>query len=819
MLFSYIKIALRRLAANRLHAAINTLGLAMGMISCLVIYIFVNYQLNFDHFHTDAKRTYRVVEHSKKANGVQHWGTTAYPLAEAIRQDFPEVTVTQAVGPLHQVVSAARGPGSVIRFEENNFLFVDSNYLKMFDFKGEFGDALWLSGNAQTAFSAPNAVILTQKLADRYFPENRGDYKNLVGKSLMLNNKETLVVTGVVKNPPHNTNLMFDILVNYAFFKKNDPYRAQNWSGNYQGSTYLTLPLQTDKSAFEAKLATLKKKYMHIEDDKRISYLLQPLRDIHTNTLYEDVSGSYPVSRQTLWGLSSLAVFLIMIASFNFINLTTAQASQRSKEVGVRKAVGSTQSQLFTQFIGETFIITLVAGGISFLVLPQILHWLNRSLTLLSLDLHIQPVIWLLGLLLIVLLAVLAGFYPALILSRFKPIKALKNKAEANGQRFSLRQGLIVVQFGITYFLMIGMMVASRQMQFFNSKSLGFEKNAVLTVKAPEGAPWDKLQVYRQQLLENPAVEDVSLSSGAPATTNYYGTNFRLKSEEQTMDRQAEMKIVDLPYQSLFSLKMISGNWFSTSNLQPKNTRFNGFVINEKMVKALGLTPQQAIGQVLTISEGEAPVIGVIKDFHNMSLQEAITPVVMMCGGPGSYEQIQIKVRAGANERLDISGTIGRIEQNWKQVFPDDIFQYSFLNDALAKSYLVEQFVYDAFRIFAAISIVIACLGLFGLITFAAAQRTKEIGVRKVLGASVGSIVSLLSKDFLQLILLAVLLSSPFSWYMMQRWLGNFEYRIGIEWWIFVIAALASVGLALLTISYQSVKSALMNPVKSLKSE
>jgi putative ABC transport system permease protein len=308
MLKNYLKIALRRLMADRIHTGINVLGLALGMTSCLVIYIFVRYEISFDSFHSQSENTYRVVEHSRQADGVQHWPTTAYPLAEAIRQDMPGVQVTQTAGPLTRIISSENSKGSISRFEENRLMFADQYYLQTFDFGKAVPGGIWLAGNAKTAFEQTNAVVLTQKLADRYFAEFVGNYDKLIGKTLTLNNTDPLVVSGIIRNPPHNTNLLFEMLVNYQFFKNNNRYQAGNWSGNYEGTTYVTLPAGTDPKALERQLAALKKKYMKAEDNQRVSYFLQPLADIHTNTLYEDFLGGYHVSRQMLWVLGSLAV-------------------------------------------------------------------------------------------------------------------------------------------------------------------------------------------------------------------------------------------------------------------------------------------------------------------------------------------------------------------------------------------------------------------------------------------------------------------------------------------------------------------------------
>ncbi|MHA4741851.1 ABC transporter permease [Dyadobacter sp. MSC1_007] len=819
MLINYLKISFRRLWTDKTSSTINILGLALGMTCCLVIYMFVRYELGFDSFHSASGRTYRIVEHSKKSDGVQHWPTTAYPLAEAIRQNIPGVKVTQTAGPLARIISSTDSKGTVHRFEESRLMFTDNQYLRTFDFQNIYPKGIWLAGNAETAFSQTNSVVLTQKLAERYFAEYTGNFEQVVGKTLVLNNSDPLVVSAVIRNPPGNTNLLFDMLVNYQFFKNNNQYRANNWSGNYLGTTFVTLADGMDPKTFERQLASMKKKYMTKDDDNRISYFLQPLTEIHTEPLYEDFLGGYLVSRNILWGLTSLGAFLILIASFNFINLTTARALRRSKEVGVRKVVGSTQAQLFFQFIGETLMVASLAGIVALLTMGFVLKWLNSSLTIINLDLSPDMHVWLFSSAMVLIVAVSAGFYPAVVISRFRPVQALKNTVSTRRSGITLRQGLIVGQFCITYGLLVGTFVASGQMNLFQNMDLGFTKDAVITINGPRNQVISKMSAFRQQLLQNPSVREVSFSSGAPITNNHYGTNFRLKSEDKSMDRQAEMKVVDLKYESLFGLKLIAGKWLDQSNMLEDGSGFNGFVVNETMVKMLGLTPETAINKMITISEGEAPIIGVVKDFNNVSLQQAIMPCVMMCWNSDFYEQIHVAMHMTNGAWVNVGPTLKSIEKTWKSIFPQDVYEYSFLNESLAKGYMVEQLVFDAFRIFAGISIFISCLGLFGLATFAAQQRTKEIGVRKVLGASVASIMSLLFSDFLKLVLVAIVIASPIAWYAMENWLQDFAYRIEMQWWIFVVAGLLAIGIALFTVSFQTLKAALMNPVKSLKTE
>ncbi|MCF0059236.1 ABC transporter permease [Dyadobacter sp. CY356] len=817
MILNYFKTARRNLWKNKTNTVINVFGLALGITCCLGIYVFVNYQLSFDNFHTNADRTYRIVEHSKKADGIQHWPTTAYPLAEALRREFPNVSVTQTAGPDKRIISTKDEKGEIRRFEEKRVMFADMNYLRLFDFKNAFEKGLWLSGNVNTAFSQPNSVILTEQMAERYFGSFSNNYDQLLGKIIKLNNIDLLIVSGIIRNPPTNTNLPFDILINYDFFKANNPYQANNWSGNYQGTTYVALPSGMDPAKFEKAIDKIKSKYLNAEDNRRISYFLQPLSDIHTNSLYSGEPGTYVLGKEVLWGLSSLAVFLILIASVNFINLSTAQAMQRQKEIGVRKAIGSTRYQLFFQFMSETFLLAILSGFLSVNGLYFLLWIVNQKLSFIDLNLTPNIQTWFFGTGLIGIITLLAGSYPALVLSGFKPAMAIKNNVQRKSNGISLRQGLIVFQFGITYCLLVATWISSDQMSFFQRKGLGFTKDEVLTINAPRNKKLGELETFRQELLQYPDVKEVSLASGAPLTKNWYGTDFRLKSEPLSMSRQAEMKTTDENYQNLFNLQLLAGQWFSTSNIVPDSIRVNGFVINETMAKMLNLTPEKAIGERLVINEGEAPIIGVVKDFHNASLQQAIQPCVFMY--PNAPEQIHVKLLAANGQPSNLSQTLGHLEQTWKQSFPDDVYQFTFLNESLAKNYFVEQLVFDAFKTFAAISIFISCLGLFGLITLTAAQRTKEIGVRKVLGASVSSVVGMLAGDFVKLVLCAIVLALPISWWAMHQWLQGFAYKTDINGWVFVLSGIFAIAIALLTVSFQSIKAALMDPVKSLKSE
>jgi len=823
MFKNYLTIAVRNLWKRKLYTLINMSGLVLGITCSLVIYVFISYELGFDHFHSKPGNIYRVVEDHTTADATQHWNTTAYPLAAAMRNDFPELEVTQTAGPLHFVVSAGQNE-ALHRFDEDKVLFTDAHFFNLFDFKKLYADNndMWVAGDAKAAFINPSSVILTAGAAARYFPATT-QMASLVGKSITIDNgdlKKGLTITGIIQNMPGNSSLQFTMLVNYEIFRENFKYQAGNWSGNYQGNTFVMLPGNTPPSAIEARLPGFKRKYLNPQDDKIIRYFLQPLNNIHTDGFYGETPGSYITSKTTLWALAGLGAFLILIASFNFINLSTALSIQRSKEVGIRKVVGGTRTQLFTQFMTEMVLITFLSLLIALALLYGLLSLINQNFGIINLQLHAGQNIFVFGFVLVVVLSLLAGCYPALVLSGFKPIYVLKNKFTKAKSGFSFRQGLIVLQFSIAFFLLVCTAVVIMQVNYFMHKDLGFAKDAVITINIPSQDA-GKLEVLRQQLLRNPNVQQLSYASGAPTSTSgHYGTNFRLREEPVSMMRGAEMKVVDLHYSNLYNLQMLAGRWLNAADTIPEpQDGINGFVVNEALVKMLGLTPATALGKNIIINEGEAPVIGVVKDFNNNALQEGIAPCLLFYRGVDFFGEAGIQLRADGGNTSTMSQTLAFIENTWKQFFPESIYKYSFLDDALAKSYLVESMTAKAFRLFAGIAIFISCLGLLGLVVFAAAQRQREIGVRKVLGATVTSIVMLLSKDFLKPVLAAICLASPAAWFASHAWLQGFAYRINISWWLFVVAGAAIIIIALVTMGIRAVKAAVANPVKSLRSE
>ncbi|MEM6697994.1 MAG: FtsX-like permease family protein [Bacteroidota bacterium] len=815
MFKNHIKVAFRHLLKDKLLSGINILSLSIGLTGALVCYLILQHQLNFDDFHSESEEIYRINQLTHRNGSVHHWSTICYPLPAALRADFSAIKTTQTAGPFSRTLSVENAIGETIRFQENQVLFVDEYYLSFFDFEHYFpaGQDIWLAGDQATAFKNPSSVIVTEAIAKKYFGESVNNYQDVIGKAMFLNNKNALTVTGVLRNPPNNTNLSFGLLVPYEFFRVNNSYRSSNWSGNYSGTAFVSLPNNVSLNNFEETLNEWKKKYLTPEDVKRIEYRLQPLSDIHTNNLYAATPGSYTVNSTLLWGLAGMAAFLLFIGVVNFVNLSTAQMTKRTKEVSINKILGSSKTQLRLQFLSETLMMSGVALLVSIAATHLVVNSFNNSFSLANINLHFSSEAYVFGTGLTLLTSLLSGIYPSILHSNAALLKGLKSQVpQVSLGGFGLRQALIVFQFSIVFLLLTGTILAKNQMDLFLKRDVGFEKENIVTINIPDGN-LEALERFRTQILEHPNIEDMSYATGIPMTDDFaYGTDIRFPQESAESRRSAEMKVVDLHYLEMYDLKLKAGRWLDKSNVQPY---FNAFVVNEKLVKEMGMTPEEAIGKEIVINEGQAPIIGVVEDFNNNSLKEAVTPCLLFYWNTGFLREAGLKI----SSMQDLSGTLSQVQSIWKANFPKAIFDYQFVDQSIASYYQLENFIYQTFRIFAIISILIGCIGLYGIMTFITATRIKEIGVRKVLGASVSSIVGLLSKDFLKLILLAFILAAPIAYYFMSQWLANYTYSVPIHWWLFAVAGVLAIGIALLTVSFQSVKAALANPVASLKNE
>lgn len=788
MFKNYFKTAWRAIRRHRAYSLINVLGLTLGIASCLIIFLVVKNELGYDDFNRKADRTYRVT-----LNALDFNSNVSLAVAPAMRTDFPELEqITQVYFQQSALVKVNQ-----TRYNEKRFAFADEHLPAVFDYR-------WLAGDPKTALSAPNAVVLTESIAKKYFGK-----KDAIGQVINLNNEFDLKVTGIIKDPPGNTHLPFLFLVSFETIKKDLGNSMTNfWSIPGGSYVYVVIPENFSIYQLEKKIPAFLEKNWGKDIAKDAKLPLQPLRDIHFDQRYIN-NIITPTSKQSYWALAGVALFIIITACINFINLATAQSIRRAKEVGVRKVLGANRPQLIKQFLGETAVLVLLAlilGIIATAIfLPQAEKWLDIKVDIWQLS--EPPAIALIAALTLAVI-LLAGLYPAFVQSAFTPVQSIKSTKNISSGKLTLRKTLVVVQFAISQMLIVGTLVVAYQMDYFQNQDLGFNKDAVLSFSVPDGS---KREVLRQQLLANPGVKALSFSSGAPVYNNNFTT---VSSIENGLlkDDVTEVKFIDEQYSDMFQLKMLAGDKIGKAN--EKDTTPN-VVVNETLIHKLSIQdPRQAIGKHITLNgDQHATIKGVVQDFQSETKHKKRRACVLVYDRDNFYA-VSVKIQPQG-----LRQTISNIDKTWSGLFPDNLFEYEFLDDHIASLYRQEQKEYTAFKLFSCIAIIIGCLGLYGLVAFAAAQRTKEVGIRKVLGASLSNIVLLFSKEFVLLILIAFIIAAPLAYYTMHKWLENFAYHIDVHAGIFITAIMTSLIIAACTIAYQAVKAAIANPVKSLRTD
>jgi putative ABC transport system permease protein len=802
MIKNYLKTAFRSLWREKGSTFINITGLTLGITSSLILFLIITHYISFDNFHTKRDRIYRVVHHSKGNNGLDYSAGVPAVLPEAFKNDFTEaeevVFTSYRAGSL---ISIPQANGELKKFNENNGLvFTQPTFFKIFDRK-------ILMGDAQKGLDEPNEAIISEKSANLYFGK-----EDVIGETVIHNNIE-YKITAVMEDFPSNTDFPFGLMLSYATIKKELDDHGWNsvWSDE---QCYFLLKEGENIDKLEARVPEFVKKYYGDDNEDEFAYTFQPLKDLHFDDRYSNYT--YNVTPRTvLVSLAVIAVFLIITACINFINLTTAEAIKRSKEVGIRKSLGSSRAQLVFQFLGESSLVTLVAVILSVAGTQLALIYLNPFLDLsLALNLATDVRIWFFLIAIIVVVSGLSGLYPSFVVSAFRPALALKNMSGVkNSSGYNLRRGLVVMQFFISQFFIIGTIVLIQQMDFFDKKDLGFSKEAIVNISIPveekpayENEGVSKMRTLKNEILTISGVEKASLNNRPPSSGSVSGTGFKIEGKEENFGTQ--VKTIDDDYIDLFKMHLVAGQ-----NIVDMDTA-TGFLVNEKLVKTVGYASnQEIIGKEIKMWGKRLPVVGVIKDFHTVSLSDAIEPVILL-NRIRNYGNLSIKLNAA-----DMQGVIKQVQQKWEAAYPDFIFGYEFLDDEIKGFYEGERKMSTMITIFASLAIVIGCLGLFGLATFMANQKTKEIGVRKVLGASVESIVILFSKEFVKLIVIGFLLAAPASWYVMNGYLDQFQYKITIGPMIFVTGIGVTFLIAMLTVGFKSFKAATINPAQSLKSE
>lgn len=804
MLRNYFTIAFRSLLRNKSYTLINILGLALGITTCIVIFLIIRHELSYDKAFTKAERIYRIVRHSTDASGLTKSSITPYPLGPTLKSEFPDILSTQFHFGFESLMTIDEDKKRV-----QNVVFADTSFFDVFGFEV-------VSGNPKKDLAQPGKIYLTEEFA-KTLPKKDA-------KHLKLDNLLEFEIAGIVKQPKTPSHIAVNMVASRATLtpalaQKFLGFPFDQWGLNSAGFTYVVLPPNVTKENLESRFVPFIKKYYDAEDAARQSYHLQPLSDIHFNTDFDENPGSTSTSSTNLIVLAFIGVFILVIACVNFINLATALSVHRSREVGIRKTLGAKQGQLAFQYLGEAILLAACAGVLSLvasqITMPLIASFLEKNITLNVLsDGYLQ--LFVVGS--IFFTALFSGAYPALVLSRLNPVRALKNKINQQSHgSVPMRKLLVVVQFAIAQVLIICTLVVASQLDYFKNKSLGFNKDAVINVNLPDREE-SKREAIRNKLMADSDIKDISFSLGAPTSSFNFGTGMFLTAKGNANRYGVNIKPVDTHYKEVYALELVEGRWFTESDEKIANAKENPewvYVLNETAVKTLGFaSPKEIIGQSVTIgfNDKAGPVIGVVGDFNVASLHTEMRPVVML--------PFQMAYDAGIKiATTNTTSVIKKIEEAYNSQYPEYLFEYTFLHDFLDRLYRDDYKMFTMFEIFAGIAIFIGCLGLYGLASFMAEQKTKEIAIRKGLGASVGHIITLFSKEFLILIAIAFAVAVPTAWYFMNQWLQGFAFRIEISWVVFVLGVSATLLIAFATVGYRSLQAASANPVDALKRE
>lgn len=821
MFKSYFKIAWRNIGRHKVTSLINILGLAFGICACLIIYLISHFELSYDQFHPDKERIYRITGTLEHLNGEKEiFSGLPNPTAMTLRKELTGLEKVAGFFIYYSSVTIHDGNKADKRFSmpksglgNSDIILAEPEYFDVFKYE-------WLAGNAASALNEPFQVVLTESEAHKYF--GAGSPEEIIGKQVIYDDSLRVTVSGIVKDWTGNTDFKFKDFISFSTiqrsFLQDDIHLSKwsNWDGNNQ--VFVKLANHATLAQVEAQFGTFSKTHLQPANAKP-ELGIQPLSDIHFNASIHD-EFSRKANMSTLYGLMGIALFILVIAAINFVNLSTAISFQRAKEIGIRKVLGSNRARLVFQFLSETFLLTLLAAIIAVLLVNPLLS-LFRSFIPAGLRFRFTSPETLSFLAIIVLITSLsAGFYPAKLLSSYLPAASLKGQGALQpNQKGWLRKSLIVFQFTVSLLFIIGTLVVGNQIHFLLNKDLGFKKDAIINIETDGKEAISKRNFLVEKIKELPGIVMVSLSAHAPAALMQNGTVILYQGARKMMVESQNI-MTDENFLPLYKIKLLAGY-----NFAPSDT-INQLLINETASKSLGFKkPEEAIGKFLFIGVSDRPnssqvfpIIGVVADFHSQSLHEPIKPLFMATSSVSS-NLINIKLATLGRGIGNLKTTISGIEKIWKQVYPDKVFEYSFFDETIAGFYNKEQKTSEIINGAMIIAIFISCMGLFGLIAFTTEQRTREIGVRKVLGASVSSITVMLCKDLVWLVAIALLIASPVAWYFMDRFLRGFPYRVTISWWIFLIAGLSAIGIALISVSFQAIRAAKANPVKSLRSE
>lgn len=794
MIKNYFKIAWRNLNKRKGFAFINIIGLALGFGCSVLIFLFVNHHLQFDDFHSNSERIYRVVTEEHR-DYIDYEASVPPGFAYAFKTEYDYAEKVAKIASLsNQLITINESD----KFKEG-VAFVDQDFFAIFNFP--------LLNNTNTpSVSTPNTAVITESMAKKLFGN-----ENPINKTFQYEGEELITITGVLKDLPKTTVINADFFISFETLKKHDGFVSNDseWRGINSALQCFTL-LQPNQniSQIEQEINGFVKKYRPPASKNIHHYKLQSLSDIHFNAKY---SGG--INANMLWIFSLIGFFLIIIASINFINISTAQSVNRSKEVGIRKVLGSHKSTLFWQFMTETFIITLLALVFGVILSILVLPYFN---TIFNLELSTSGLLnyQFLGFVSLLLFGIsaLAGSYPGILMSKIKPILALKGKlTQQDSGGLMTRKVLVVTQFVISIVLIIGTIVINKQIKYAVNSDLGFDKSGIVRVGLPSVLETVKLEGLKNRITESIGVEKITACYGSPgAADNLWGTNVNYNNNPEDENFQIQTKIADENYLNTFDLKLVAGRNFYKKDIVDE------IVVNEMLATKLGLqSPEELLGKPISLSGGfvKGTIVGVVADFHDQDFHGNISPIYI-APKTDNFRELAIKINMENTPE-----TLNHIEKKWGEVFPDFIFEYEFLDDRVAELYETEQQFLSLTKLFSGLAIFIGCLGIYGLVLFFVAQKTKEIGIRKVLGSNISHILVLVMQDFLKLVIIAGIIATPLAWYFMSEWLQNYKYRTELNWWIFVLAIGIVLCITVLTVLHQAIKAASANPIKSLRTE
>tara|TARA_R110000796_G_scaffold88850_6_gene191967 strand:- start:24222 stop:26669 length:2448 start_codon:yes stop_codon:yes gene_type:complete len=815
MLKNYLKIAFRNIWKNKVFSLINVLGLSIGLSASFVIGAIIYYDMTFDKFHPDQDRIYRVTSEFIAPEGSFYNRAVPVPLGITLSE---QATGTEIVSRFFTTyLNKVENKTTAKAFKNiEDGVYVDVNYFKMFQYK-------WLAGSPEIALSNPNEVILTKKRAEKYFPDL--NVEEVMGKTLVYNDSVIVKVTGIVADFDQRTDLYFKEFLSLETSKNLDDYDMafnDKWNNtNSSTQVFVKLGKEVNSDNLQQQLNAINKE--HEEKDQTAmgrgsQYHLQAFSDIHFNTNYGTFDyGRETTSKPVLLNLGLVAFFLLLLGCINFINLNTAQATKRSKEIGIRKTLGSSKKQLIFQFLGETFWLTMASAllsfGISYWLLKVFSDFIPEDL---KFELLVQPFMIVLIIVLLLLVVFLSGFYPAIVLSKYKPISVLKNQAQSGNEKISVRKYLTIFQFSIAQLFIIATLLVGKQMNYLIHKDMGIKTNAIAYFRTP----WNEKSYGKRLAIVNdiksfPQVKQVTLGGSPPASTNTHSTISTFVKDEGEINTDLQLIFGDEKYRELYGIELLAGR-------DILNDTIKEYVINETYAKILGFkNPIDAVGNMLKYDTIQLPIVGVMKDFNQRSLHTSIQPMAMIgdwyrSTGFSQFRTVHIQLQGNSQEW---SSVLKKVESSYISIYPDTDFELTFMDDAVQKFYSQEKKTTTLLKWATGLAILISCLGLFGLVIHTTERRTKEIGVRKILGASLMELNLLLCKEFLVLVLVAFLIAIPIAWYGLHYWLEGFAYKTSLSWWVFVLGACIMISIALLIMSFKTISAARTNPVKSLRAE